>query len=650
MSGIAGIVCLRGAKTLFLAGFVRQMLLKLRHRGKDNIVLFAQGKNRTKQAVWNQSLTTILPTKFITFSPKLVLGQCFRQSLIGLPSTSSTNEKVRIFFDGQIYNYQELQKELEGKGHLFKTQSNGEIVLHAYREWGKSCLHRFNGRWAFVLYDVEKKLLWGCRDRIGVKPLYYFKQPSYFGFASEPKAFLELPFPENKINRGAVFDFLVMGKSDLLEETWLAGIFQLLPAHEFTLDLKSHEFKTQRWYQLPKTAAFEKFNPTTFEKYREKVRELMTTAVQTRLDYSNSPSSLLSGGLDSSVLVGILNNLQKEGVTALTASYEDERYGEQKWAAAVVEKTGARWLQTFPNSTGFLADLEDLFYAQDGPTISPGTYAQFCLMRLAKEHDIGFVFDGQGADGLFGGHVFYLPAFWKELLKKGQMESFLQEVKSYGGLSSGVKHLIQNHLKYSLLPQTPPSFQYLFKRQYFNELRYLNPEFLHENKHRFERYAGNPLTSLNEMLYKSYFCGDVSFLLKCVDRSSQWHGVESCTPYCDDAPLMEYLFSIPSAYKIRQGVRKLLLREAFRDLLPSVVYDRTDKMGLVTPANRWMAEIKDAVYPFFEEEDGAIFNKKLLLKDYNKFFSPRSPVENYRVYKFMSYAIWQHVFAEHIRP
>jgi|GEM_PF-355281 len=648
MSGIAGIVCLRGAKTLFLAGFVRQMLLKLRHRGKDNIVLFARGKNSRKQAVWNRPLTTILPTKFITFSPKLVLGQCLLQSPRGLPP-STTNEKYRILFDGQIYNYRQLKKELEGKGRLFKTQTDGEVVLHAYREWGKSCLHRFNGRWAFVIYDEEKQRLWGCRDRIGVKPLYYFKRPSYFGFASELKAFLEIPFPENKINRGAVFDFLVLGKSNLLEETFFEGVFQLLPAHEFTFDLKTNEFKTQRWYQLPQTAVFEKFDPKTFEKHRDKVRELVTNAVKIRLDYTASAASLLSGGLDSSVLVGILGKLQKEPPTALTASYEDERYSEQKWAATVVEKTGARWLQTYPTSKGLLADLEDLFYSQDSPTVSPGTYAQFCLMRLAKENGIGFVFDGQGADGLFGGHVFYLPAFWKQLLKNGQIESFLKEVKSYGGYLTGAKHLIQNHLKYSLLPQIPASFQYLFKRRYFSELRYLNPEFLHENKHRFERYAGNPLTSLDEMLYKSYFCGDVSFLLKCVDRSSQWHGVESCTPYSDDAPLMEYLFSIPATYKIRQGARKLLLREAFRDLLPPSVYQRTDKMGLVTPANRWMAEIKEAVYPFFEEEDGGIFNKKQLLKDYHQFFSPQSTVENYRVYKFMAYAIWQKVFAERLR-
>jgi asparagine synthase (glutamine-hydrolysing) len=172
----------------------------------------------------------------------------------------------------------------------------------------------------------------------------------------------------------------------------------------------------------------------------------------------------------------------------------------------------------------------------------------------------------------------------------------------------------------------------------------LNEGLIIENISRYNEYAEQRIESLSQMLHYEYFGHPLKQLLKCEDRCSMWFGIESRTPFADDLELMKYAFQVPSVYKIHKGTRKHLLREAFKHTLPEPIYNRNDKMGFVTPTNNWMREMRNEIRPYFEENRGEVFNKKLLLRDFDKFFNPETNLENYRIFKFMSFAVWEKVF------
>ena len=167
---------------------------------------------------------------------------------------------------------------------------------------------------------------------------------------------------------------------------------------------------------------------------------------------------------------------------------------------------------------------------------------------------------------------------------------------------------------------------------------------MNEQKYRYKEHYSEKVNSLNGMLAFEYFQTPLKQLLKCEDRCSMWHGIESRTPFADDKNLMEFVMAVPASFKIHQGIRKHLLRTAFKGILPEPIRNRQDKMGFVTPNNQWIKALRHQIRPYFEEQDGTIFNKKRLLKDFDKFFNPNTTIENYRIFKFVSFAIWRKVF------
>jgi asparagine synthase (glutamine-hydrolysing) len=552
----------------------------------------------------------------------------------GLPATYQDPSGLQLLWDGAIYRHAGEQEGL----------SDPALLAAAYRKEARSCLPRFNGRWSFLLHDPDRGGCWLARDRTGVKPLYHWTDGRRRAFASEPKLLLSLPFVDRAFDPEAVFDYFVLNQVDTGKQTLFKDIRQLLPAHEAWFDLKKGQWEERAYYTLPFNPDPERFDPVRAEAFQETIREKLTQAVKRRLAHpAGAPASLLSGGLDSSVLACLVQQESAEPITALTASYREKEFAEQDWAGQVAGHLGARWLQTFPTLEGLRSDLEDFIYSQDTPTFSSGTYSQYCLFRLAGQHGIRSVFDGQGADALFGGHLPHLPPLWRDLFASGQWGRLRKEWRAFGPVWKALAYGGTHWLKYQGIPSMPAALQHGFKRLYFPELRFLNPDILEANRHRYGGGNWQP-PSLNQSLWTGYFGGPLSFLLKCVDRASAWAGVETSTPYSDDVELMEAVFAIPGTYKIRHGVRKWLLRESFRDLLPPAVYQRQDKMGLVTPNNLWMAGLRDLAQEYLEEQDDALFRTKALKEAADSFFNPGVPLENYRVYKYLSMLIWRSVF------
>jgi asparagine synthase (glutamine-hydrolysing) len=666
MCGIAGIFRLSLPGYSDLGGMVQRMTDSLRHRGPDDagqVQFFSQasplplGEADTPASVWESAFPwSPRPHRASSEAPVLVLGHR-RLSILDLSAAghqpmASHDGALWVVFNGEIYNYLEIRAELTSLGVSFQTATDTEVILEAYRQWGTDCAHRFNGMWAFALYDGRSRSLWCCRDRTGVKPFYYALPDGMFAFASEQKALLTLPGLDARLNIEAVADYFLFSRLDQSAEGLFKGIFELPAGHELMIaENGPRPLSPQAWYRRPALAGLGKWRPRNFAEHAGALRAALQRSVELRLRADVPVGACLSGGLDSSSLVCLMHAIRVhqgqggEGLHVFTAGAREERFDERKWAAIVVERTGATWHQTIPEADELRRDLETMMYAQDAPTFSARTYTQFRVMELVHRAGIKVVLDGQGGDELLSGYEPHDAAFAFGMLKNGRVGAWCREARMGGGLRPALSLMGRMAVKNLLLPGLPEGLRWKLLLQKYPEWQFLSPDLLAVGRRRLSEIEEAPVGSLAAMLSHEYFGGPLQHLLRCEDRAGMWHSIESRTPFADDPDLMELVFTIPDVFKIHGGYRKALLREAMRGLLPEAIRTRRDKMGFVAPNNDWLQALSPLAESYFAGEDEAVFNKKALLSDRGRrFWIPDSPVENFRVYKFMAFSAWRKRF------
>jgi asparagine synthase (glutamine-hydrolysing) len=552
-----------------------------------------------------------------------------------------------ITFNGEIYNYPEIREELMLKGCQFKSESDTEVVLQAYKTWGKKCLEKFNGMWAFVIFDKQKKILFGARDRFGVKPFYYYKDKDVFAFASEQKALVKMPFIKTGIRSEAVYDYFVKGEIEYEPLSFFKHINELFPAHCFELHIDTGNLREERYYVLQTNAEYRSFETTQFEEAKEQVKILLNQSIALRLRADVPVGACLSGGIDSSGIVSIMDDLNKangnsEKIKLFTASFNDVMIDESPYAARVAEQTNSIFYRVFPKAEELVSDLENLIYCQDVPIWSTSTYAQFRVMKQAKESGIKVVLDGQGGDELFGGYHSYYYNYWTELIKQFKLGLLHKEMSGFLPWHLRFNFLLKQHLRFSTIRKMPAFVQYQINRNYFGDLYYLNPTFLNSFKHRLD---SEPVPkNLNKMLLREFSNTRLKAYLKCEDRCSMWHGVESRTPFADDIKLIEYAFQLPSSYKIKNSTNKYILRESLRGIVPDIILNRKDKMGFATPNSSWIREIRESVRPYFDDSLEEYFDMHKINRDFNQMFDQNLGPDDSRTFKFIAFAVWKKVF------
>ncbi|MFI5149721.1 MAG: asparagine synthase (glutamine-hydrolyzing) [Bacteroidia bacterium] len=658
MCGIAGVIKLKNS-SLNLSTSIVQMTDAISHRGPDDEGFFLAGENSFATAYGDHTAEEVKYTSS-DFSPSehirelrteafLAFGHR-RLSIIDLTAGGHQpmcvkEKQLWITYNGEIYNYIELREELILKGYRFLTGSDTEVILNSYREWGEDCLSKFNGMWAFVIYDREKHTLFGSRDRFGVKPFYYYRDEKMFAFASEQKALLKAEGIKTGINSAAAFDFFLKNTMEHEEEGMFKNILELFPSFAFRLDLKQCSFVQWKYYTLPLNTVWENFSGTEFNEAVSKTRALFLNAISLRLRSDVPVGSCLSGGIDSSAIVSAIHELRKNSIPRIeklhlfTASFSEPEIDESAYAELVADQVHGEWHKIKPDSAQLLKDFEAFTYCQDLPIWSTSGYAQYRVMAEAKAKGIKVVLDGQGGDELFAGYYPYHFRYWMDLLKRGQPGNFYAETRAF---SSSLSFMVSQGLRQYGTQLIPTGLLPMVYKSHFHDIRYLRPAFWETYKKRLVHEEQKP-SSLNELLAKEMYNYRLKVYLKCEDRSSMWHSVESRTPFSDDKELIEYVFSLPPCMKIRNGVNKYLLRESVKGLIPEKIRLRTDKKGFGTPNNRWISEIKDQLKDIFMEQDEYL-NVPLLLKEYDDFFSASSHPNNNRVFRFMSFAQWRQVF------
>lgn len=664
MCGIAGIVSFK-KHGLPVAEQLKKMTDTLKHRGPDDegFAFFTQegmvtaGGADTPAAVYDFD-TPYRPScdvNTIKGPCRLALGHR-RLSIIDLSPTghqpmSYDQGRLWIAFNGEIYNYQELRDELAAVGADFSTQTDTEVILAAYAQWGKDCLQRFNGMWAFVIYDSSKNILFGARDRFGVKPMYYFQDSERFAFASEHKALLQLDGIEKTINPAAAFEYLVLGKTESTEHSMFMNIFELMPAHHFTLHLDSGKMLKEKYYSLEYTQTWEEFRPEVFSRHVEKIRELLFNAVKLRLRSDVPVGSCLSGGVDSSTLVCITDRLlnsehngRSEEQQVFTASFKDNRVDESAWAEKIVAVSRVAWHQVYPDARGLLRELEDLAYVQDVPMLGTNTYSHYCVMKKVQEQGIKVTLDGQGADELFSGYAPHFVSFFYEALKNNSWLEVRNGLSNPHPSFSDSRLLLTFPTKSILAKVFFPYFKNSGFRKAKKEFSYINKKFWNEHKEQLGVLKGNFNTSLNAMLHQQLTGPDLKVMLKASDRNAMRFSIESRVPFSDDMPLIEYLFKIPAVYKIRNAQSKSLLRAAIKGIVPEEVRLRKDKKGFASPEYNWLHEIKDELRQYITPDLNPYINTEALLKDWDQLFMSAPPHATHRLFRIINFAVWKKVF------
>ncbi|MCG2814510.1 MAG: asparagine synthase (glutamine-hydrolyzing), partial [Candidatus Aminicenantes bacterium] len=380
MCGIAGIVSLEGAGVD--SGLLLNMAQQIAHRGPDDEQFALFNPNGTQSILFRRS-DVVQGHGSVGFAH-------LRLSIIDLSSDAAqpmTDEKSRfwIIHNGEVFNYIELREELRKKGYVFRSQSDTEVILHAYREWGEACLTRFNGMWAFVIYDLEKNRLFAARDRFGIKPLFFHLNGRHLVFASEIKALLQVPWIPREPFLPAVKDYLFYSRVDTSDTCFFKEIRQLKPGHFFTIDLnKGSELSIQTWWNMRDGL---ETPPKSEDEAAEGFREHLLNSVKLRLRSDVPVGTCLSGGLDSSAIVALANPFLKEGYQRTFSMVQPGHpFDETPYIDRLIKHYNVQAKKRAITGTDLLSDLHRLIRSHDEPFTSTSMYAQWKVFELAKQN------------------------------------------------------------------------------------------------------------------------------------------------------------------------------------------------------------------------------------------------------------------------
>ncbi|HEB49500.1 MAG TPA: asparagine synthase (glutamine-hydrolyzing) [Desulfobulbus sp.] len=556
---------------------------------------------------------------------------------------------IHIVFNGEIFNYLELRRELEQKGHRFRSGSDTEVILCAYEEYGTGCVARFNGMWAFVIHDARHGRLFCSRDRFGIKPFYYARDGERLYFASEIKALLAAGVPAAP-DEPQVFRYLAYGQLDVDEKTMFRGILQLPPAH--CLVRERGDWRVWRWWRLP-DAANTLDHAMTPGEVQERFRELFFSAVELRLRSDVPVGALLSGGLDSSAIVSAIDHLARTrgpgtDIRTFTASYPEARIDESGYAAEVVRRTGIANTLVFPNSHGNLAgDIARVIRHQDEPPLTMTAFAHWYLMEEIGRQGIRVILSGQGADELLAGYVEQFSGYFlADLLLAGTFTRFLREAALLRRRSNLPLRLLLLQLGKAAMSRRLSSLvKSLFRER---AIQHLDPEFVRRNRRAAAVPPPEPMrrySRLNRQLHRSFIQESIPRILHYEDRNSMAFSIEQRMPFLDYR-LVEFLFSLSNRQKMGNGTSKLILRRALRGVMPQAIVNRHSKLGFTVPQARWLGEMRDQVEELFSSaafDSRPYWNGDRIRKLYRA-MGTRGGGTDIFLWRVMACEIWHRVF------
>ena len=492
----------------------------------------------------------------------------------------SADGSLVIIYNGEIYNYVELREELRALQHTFRTQSDTEVILAAYTEWGVECLTRLNGMFAFALWDARQNRLFVSRDRFGEKPLYYCLLPrGGIALASEAKALFGHPDLSAALDEDGLAAYLGGRYRESDDRTLFRGIRRLPPAHAMIIDREGTLVRMWRYWASDFSARE--------ERYREddaiaRFRHLLERSVSMRLRSDVPVGTSLSGGLDSSTIVALVARVRGESgiVTQNTFSArfdDDPTLSEGPFIDLVVRATGVKGHMIQPSPGGLIEESRRLHYYQEEPFLSASIYMQWCVMELAAANLTTVILDGQGADELLGGYQTYFQSYQRDLLETGRWWSALRETILFSRRLGRAGHAY-SEVRRRFDPQVNLGLGQLARIAMTQPGPSTVDDLLGQptRGHRFRGLRAHALVH-----------DSLPQLLRYADRNAMAFSRETRLPFLDHE-LVEFVAGLPDRALVGDGWQKLLLRRAVDGLMPPEVTWRADKMGYAAPLDRWL--------------------------------------------------------------
>ena len=572
MCGFTGVYRLDGTEVP--VDLVRAMNATLIHRGPDDQGLTAirTDTGRSFRAGDAAGCNLVLAGRrlsIIDLSPA------------GRMPMSSQNETIWLVYNGEIYNYRELRTELESLGHIFRSGTDTEVIIEAYAEWGTECLDRFNGMWAFALYDCLKRRLFCSRDRFGIKPFYFSFDGTAFVFGSEIKSILAHPGLTFQPNPQAMFNYLARSYRfvDGRPTTFFQGIQQIEPGCSLLVDENGIEIFNY-WRLHPDDIVEPGY---TEDQYVSRYLELLEDSVRLRLRSDVAVAAQLSGGLDSSAVAALAARRLGHGLPVFSACYDEKPFDERDFIDPTVRLINAGFTPIFPRPDGLLEELPRMIRAFDEPICTVTFFAHWQVMAEVHRQGFKVILNGHGADELAAGYYDHFLHHFGDLRQQGANGLLDAEVQSWlanhGQERSG-------HLKeyFRLLDLGRPYMEDYLKhfRPYENALGPALKSIKVEPKPNQDIFE----TLLTNRLYNELRHETLPAVLKAEDRVSMAFSIESRLPFLDYR-LVEFMFSVPNALKIKKGLGKYIQRQALTGVIPEMVRTRHEKVGFNAPSETW---------------------------------------------------------------
>lgn len=580
MCGIAGLI--GSAPVGFSGGEVSSLLNGLAHRGPDDAGWLSLGPDgvvtRGREVAGPICSRALLLHRRLSI---LDLSAC------GWQPMSTPDDRYHLVYNGEIYNFVELRRELQALGHTFRSHSDTEVLLAAMVQWGPDALRRFTGMFAFCLLDLRERTALLCRDPFGIKPLYYAAGPRGVAFASEPRTLLELAGLPRRVQPQRLYDYLRFGLAEHAQETLYAGVRQLPAAHwlRLSMDHPARDPEPVRYWSV----SLEPRTDLSFRAAAEQLREMIVHSVRLHLRSDVPVGAALSGGVDSSAVLAVVRHLEPDAeLHTFTYVADHEPVSDEKWADLVTAGIPVRVHKTRPSAAEFMEDLDYLIRVQDEPFVSTGIYAQNRVFRLAAEAGIKVTLDGQGADEVFGGYAGFRSARLASYARQGTWRAGARFARASAEWPESEMPKLLMRAAGLLIPRELQHTALLAVGQPLAP-SWLNVPWFRERGVRFNghwRSVGRQ--ALKERMHDFLTVIQLPALLRYEDRNSMAYSIESRVPFLTPQ-IVEFAYSLPEEHLVApDGATKSVLRESMRGLVSDVILDRRDKIGFATPERQWM--------------------------------------------------------------
>lgn len=541
---------------------------------------------------------------------------------------SNEDQSIWIVYNGEIYNFHTLRKDLVEKGHIFKSNTDTEVIVHAYEEYGLDCVKKFNGMWAFSIYDKRNNTIILSRDQFGIKPLYYYVDDEKIIFSSMISAILCHDISISP-NERAIMEYLAHNLEDHTNHTFFTDIKKIPHDSILVYDLSKKRYSIHKWYYPTKRKDVDIHT----------IQESFVESIRLRTISDVPIGSCLSGGIDSSTIVSTLNTILSDRFNTYSLVVPGFLLDESKYIIEMGKNTNVQQFFTQISEKEFLQDFRDFVQAQEEPVTGLSPYAQYCVMKLAHQQKAKVLLDGQGGDEIFAGYDYYFAYYFYELLIGCKLFTLEREMRKYRKNFKG--RYSQKMFAFLLLPEF---LKYPFWKSF--TASWINQEYLMETCNGEMDPRWRRMT-LPESLSLTLYSTAIPHLLRWEDKNSMRWSIESRPPFLD-INLVEAAMSLPSDKKIANGRTKVIFLEAIKDCLPPMIRDRTDKVGFAAPTDEFFR--KKEIVDFCKEiiysdrfKSRPYWNWKEVEKHYNRHLQGEINIGD-TIWKWINLEIWLREF------